>query len=106
VNRRPHCSRRAERFELADEPGSVVVRRHAIPVQIVNLSITGARVRLSRPLVVPIDQPMYLLKRHVGLIPCARGYRSSADVALAFVASAHPKIREALARELHINPVV
>jgi cellulose synthase (UDP-forming) len=102
----PWYRRRAERFELADEPGSVVVRGQVVPVQIVNLSVTGARVRLSRPLVVPIDQPMYLHKRHVGLIPCTLAYRSSTDVALAFVASTHPKIREALVRDLYINPVV
>jgi hypothetical protein len=103
---KPWYRRRSERFELVNEPASLLVRGRAIPVQIVNLSVTGARVRLSRPLVVPLDQPMHSHKRHVGLIPCTLAYLSSTEVALVFVPSVHQDTQEVLVRDLYINPVV
>jgi hypothetical protein len=101
---KPCYRRRSERFELVDEPASLLVRGRAIPVQIVNLSVTGARVCLSRPLVVPLDQPMHLHKRHVGLIPCTLAYLSSTEVALVFVPSVHQDIQEALVRDPLYQP--
>ena len=102
----PRYRRRAERFDLADEPASLLMRGQAIPVRIMNLSVTGARIRLSRPLVVPIDQPMYLQKRRVGVIPRELTYLSSAELAVAFLPSAHKNVREALVRDVYTNPVV
>ena len=102
----PWYRRRAERFELADEPASLVVRGQAIPVQIINLSVTGARIRLSRPLLVPIDQPIHLQKRHLGLIPCTLAYLTPTEMAVAFVPSAHQDVREAFARDVYTNPIV
>jgi uncharacterized pyridoxal phosphate-containing UPF0001 family protein len=47
--------RRAERFDLADELASLWLRGQMIPVWIINLSVTGARLCLPYPLVVLID---------------------------------------------------
>ena len=102
----PWYRRRAERFELADEPASLLVRGQVIPVQIMNLSVTGARVRLSRPLIVPIDQPMHLRKRHLGLIPCTLAYLSPTEVAVAFLPGTHHDVRKAFVRDVYTNPIV
>jgi hypothetical protein len=102
----PWYRRRAERFDLADEPASLWLRGQAIPVQLMNLSVTGARIRLPHHLVVPIDQPMHLQKRHVGLIPCTLAYMSHTELAVEFLPSAHKDIRQALVREVYTNPVV
>jgi hypothetical protein len=75
-------------------------------VRIINLSVTGARVRLPRPLVVPIDQPMYLQKPRVGLIPCQLAYMSPTELAVAFLPNAPQNIREALVRDVYTNPIV
>jgi cellulose synthase (UDP-forming) len=102
----PLDRRREERFDLADEPASLLVRGQAIPVQIRNLSVTGARIRLPHPLMVPIDQPMHLLKRHVGLLPCTLAYLSPTELAVAFLPMANTAVRQALVRALYTNPVV
>jgi hypothetical protein len=80
----PWYQPREERFDLADEPASLLVRGQAIPVRIMNMSVTGGWVRLPYPLVVPIDQPMHWQKRHVGLIPCTLAFLSHTELAVAF----------------------
>jgi cellulose synthase/poly-beta-1,6-N-acetylglucosamine synthase-like glycosyltransferase len=97
---------REERFDLADEPASLLVRGQAIPVQIMNLSITGARVRLPHPLVIPIDQPMHLQKRRVGLLSCTLAYLSQTELAVAFLPIENTAVRQALVQALYTNPVV
>ena len=102
----PWYLRRSERFDLGNEPASVLVRGQAIPVQIMNLSITGARVRLSHPLVIPIDQPMHLQKRQVGLLPCTLAYLSQTELAVAFLPIENIVVQQALVRALYTDPVV
>jgi cellulose synthase (UDP-forming) len=97
---------REERFDLADEPTSLLVRGQAIPVRIMNLSISGARVRLPHPLVVPIDQPMHLQKRHVGLLPCTLVSLSPTELAVQFLPMTPIAARQALVRALYTTPVV
>jgi cellulose synthase (UDP-forming) len=97
---------REERFDLADEPASLLVRSQAIPIRIMNLSISGARVRLPHPLVVPIDQPIHLQKRHVGLLPCTLVSLSATELAVQFLPTAPTAAREALVRALYTTPVV
>jgi cellulose synthase (UDP-forming) len=102
----PWYVRRAERFDRADEPASLFLRGHAIPVKIMNMSVTGARVRLPHRLVMPVDQPMHLHKRHVGLLPCTLAYVSHTELAVEFLPSAHQAVRQALVRDVYTNPVV
>jgi len=102
----PWYLRRSERFDLGNEPASVLVRGQAIPVQIMNLSITGARVRLSHPLVIPIDQPMHLQKRQVGLLPCTLACLSQTELAVAFLPIENIAVQQALVRALYTDPVV
>jgi hypothetical protein len=77
-----------------------------MPVWIMNMSVSGARVRLPYPLVVPIDQPMHLQKRHVGLLPCTLANLSDTELAVAFLPMANTAVRQALVRALYTNPVV
>ena len=102
----PWYRRRSERFDLGNEPASVLVRGQAISVQIMNLSSTGARVRLPHPLVIPIDQPMHLQKRHVGLLPCTLAYLSQTELAVAFLPIENTAVQQALVRALYTDPVV
>jgi hypothetical protein len=102
----PWYRRRAERFDLADEPASLWLRGQAIPVRIINLSMTGARIRLPYPLVMPIDQPMSLQKRHTALIPCQLAYMSPTELAVAFLPSAQKDIRQVLVRDVYTNPIL
>jgi cellulose synthase (UDP-forming) len=103
----PWYRRRGERFDLAEEPASLLVRGQAIPVRILNMSVTGARVRPLHPLVWPVDQPLYLQKRHVpALLPCTLVYRSDTELAVDFLPITNPAVRQALVRALYINPVV
>jgi len=61
----PSHLRRGERFDLADEPASLFLPKQEIPVRIINISETGARLRLPHRLVVPMDQLMHLKKKNV-----------------------------------------
>jgi cellulose synthase/poly-beta-1,6-N-acetylglucosamine synthase-like glycosyltransferase len=97
---------REARFELADEPASLLVRGQAIPVRITNLSITGARLRLPHPLVVPIDQQVHLQKQGVGLLPCTLAYLSQTEMAVVFLPIESPVIWQALVRALYANPTI
>jgi cellulose synthase (UDP-forming) len=103
----PWYRRRSERFDLNDEPASLLVRGQAIPVRLMNMSLTGARVRLTHPLVVPIDQPMHLQKRHVPApLPCTLASLSPTELAVAFLPITHTAVRQALVQALYTNPVV
>ena len=103
----PWYRRRGERFDLAEEPASLLVRGQAIPVRILNMSVTGARVRPLHPLVLPVDQPLYLQKRHVPApLPCTLVYRSDTELAVNFLPITNPAVRQALVRALYTNPVV
>jgi cellulose synthase (UDP-forming) len=102
----PWNRRRAERVELADEPAALLVRGQAIPVRIRSLSMSGARLRLPYPLVVPIDQPMSLQTRHVGLLPCTLISLSATELAVQFLPMAHTAARQAFVRALYTPPVV
>jgi cellulose synthase (UDP-forming) len=102
----PWYRRRAERFDLADAPASLCLRGQVIPVWIINLSVTGARLCLPYPLVVPIDQPMSLQKRHGTLMPCQLAYMSSTELAVAFLPSAQEDVRQALVRDVYTNSIV
>jgi cellulose synthase (UDP-forming) len=102
----PWYRRREERFDLADEPASLVVGGQVMPVWIMNMSVSGARVRLPHPLVVPIDQPMHLQKRHVGLLPCTLANLSDTELAVAFFPMTNTAVRQALVRALYTDPVV
>jgi cellulose synthase (UDP-forming) len=102
----PWDRRREERFDLDHEPASLLVHGQGIPVQIMNLSITGARVRLPHSLVIPIDQPIHLQKLHVGLLPCTLAYLSQTDLAVAFLPIESMAVRHALVRALYTDPTV
>jgi cellulose synthase (UDP-forming) len=102
----PWYRRREERFDLADEPALLLARGHAIPVRIMNMSVTGARVRLPYPFMAPTAQPMHLQKRHVGLLPCTLVDLSDTELAVAFLPMANMAVRQALVRALYTNPVV
>jgi cellulose synthase (UDP-forming) len=103
----PWYRRRGERFDMADEPASLLVRGQAIPVRIMNISVTGARVRTPHPLVLPIDQRMHLQKRHVPApLPCTLAYLSDTELAVDFLPMANPAVRQALVRALYTNPVL
>jgi len=102
----PWYQPREERFELGDELASLLVRGQAIPVQITNLSVTGARLHLPHPLVVPTDQPMHLQKRHVGLLSCTLVYLSPTELAVAFLPIESTAVQQALVRALYTNPSV
>ena len=102
----PWYQPREERFELADELASLLVRGQAIPVRITNLSITGARLRLPHPLVVPIDQQVHLQKQHVGLLACTLAYLSQTELAVAFLPIESTAVWQALVRALYTNPMV
>jgi Glycosyl transferase family group 2 len=102
----PWYRRREERFDLGNEPASLLLAGQVIPVWIMNMSVSGARVRLSHPLVMPIDQPMHLQKRHVGLLPCTLAALSDTEMAVAFLPMANSAVRQALVRALYTNPVV
>jgi hypothetical protein len=102
----PWYRRREERFDLADEPASLLLGGQVVPVQIMNMSVSGARVRLSHPLVVPIDQPMHLQKRHVGLLPCTFADLSDAELSVAFLPMANTAVRQALVQALYTDPVI
>jgi hypothetical protein len=102
----PWYRRCEERFDLADEPASLLLGGQVVPVQIMNMSVSGARVRLSHPLVVPIDQPMHLQKRHVGLLPCTFADLSDVELAVAFLPMANTAVRQALVQALYTDPVI
>jgi cellulose synthase (UDP-forming) len=102
----PLYRRRGERFDLADEPASLFIRGHAIPVRITNMSESGARIRLLPRLVGPMDQPMHLQKRNVGLLPCKFAYRSQTEGAVEFLPIDNKDVRQALVRDVYTNPVV
>jgi hypothetical protein len=103
----PWYRRRAERFDLAEEPASLLVRGQAIPVRILNMSVTGALIRMPHPLVLPVDQPMALQKRHIPApLPCTLVYRSETDLAVDFLPIANPAVRQAFVRVLYTNPVI
>jgi cellulose synthase (UDP-forming) len=102
----PWYRRREERFDLGDEPASLLLAGQVMPVWIMNMSVSGARVRLSHPLVMPIDQPMHLQKRHVGLLPCTLAALSDTELAVAFLPMANSAVRQALVRALYTNAVV
>ena len=103
----PRYRRRSERADLADEPASLLMRGQVIPVQIMNMSVTGARVRLPHPLMVPTDQPLHLQKRHVPApLPCTLASLSDRELAVAFFPIANTALRQALVRALYTNPVV
>ena len=98
----PWYRRRAERFDLAAEPASLWVRGQAIPVRILNMSVTGARVRTLHPLVLPVDQPLYLQKQHVPApLPCTLVYRSDTELAVDFFPLTNPAVRRPCASPLH-----
>jgi hypothetical protein len=83
------------------------VRGQALPVRIMNMSVTGARVRLPHPLVMPIDQPMHLQKRYVPApLPCTLTSMSDTELTVAFSPMANMAVRQALVRTLYTNPVV
>ncbi len=103
----PGYRRRSERFDLADEPASLLVRGQTIPVRIMNMSMTGARVRIPHPLVLPVDQRMHLQKRHVPApLPCTLVYLSDTELAVDFLPVANTAVRQAFVRVLYTNPVV
>src|SRR5919204_3253256 len=102
----PSYRRRGERFDLADEPAWLLLRGQAMPVQLINMSVSGARVRLPHRVVVPVDQPMYLQKRHVGLLPCTLVYLSDTELAVAFAPRVYQAVQQALVRDVYTNPMV
>jgi cellulose synthase (UDP-forming) len=102
----PWYRHREERFDLAHEPALLVWGGQVRPVWIMNMSVSGAQVRLPHPLVVPIEQPMHVQKRHVGLLPCTLVNLSDTELAVAFLPIANPAVRQALVRALYTDPVV
>jgi cellulose synthase (UDP-forming) len=103
----PWYRRRGERFDLAEEPAVLMVHDKPIPVRIQNMSVTGARVRLPHPLVLPTGQLLHLHKRHVPApLPCIVVYQSDMDVALDFLPVTNPTVRQAFVHVLYTNPVV
>jgi PilZ domain len=102
----PWYRRREERFDLVNEPASLMLGGQIIPVWIMNMSVSGARLRLQHPLVVPIDQPMHLQKRHVGLLPCTLGNLLDTELVVTFLPIANTAVRQALVRALYTNPAV
>ena len=103
----PWYRRRGERFDLAEEPASLLVCGQAIPVRMKNMSMTGALVRTPRPLVLPVDQPIYLQNRHVPApLPCTLVYLSDTELAVSFLPITNAAVRQALVRVLYANPVV
>jgi hypothetical protein len=79
----PWYRRRGERFDLAEEPASLWVCGQAMPVRIVNMSVTGALIRTPHPLVLPVDQPMHLQKRHIPVpLPCTLVHLSDTELAV------------------------
>jgi hypothetical protein len=103
----PWYRRRGERFDLAEEPASLLVCGQAIPVRMKNMSMTGALVRTPRPLVLPVDQPIYLQKRYVPApLPCTLVHLSDTELAVSFLPITNAAVRQALVRVLYANPVV
>jgi PilZ domain-containing protein len=102
----PLYLRRGERFDLTDEPASLVICGQAIPVSIMNMSESGARLRLPHQRVGPMDQLMHLQKSHVGLIPCKCAYMSQTELAVEFLPIDNKDVRHALVRDVYTNPVV
>jgi len=102
----PSYLRRGERFDLADEPASLFIRGQAIPVRMMNMSETGARLRLPHRLVVPIDQPVHLKKKDVGFIPCKFVDVSHTELAVEFLPIDNKDVRHALMRDVYTNPFV
>jgi hypothetical protein len=103
----PWYRRRGERFDLAEEPASLWVRGQAMPVRILNMSVTGALIRTPHPLVLPVDQPIYLQKRHIPVpLPCILVHLSDTELAVDFLPIANPAVRQAFVRALYTNPVI
>lgn len=102
----PLYLRRGERFDPPDEPASLFIRGQEISVMIMNMSESGARLRLPHRLVVPIDQPVHLKKRNVGLIPCTFAYVSHTELAVEFLPIDNKDVRHALVRDVYTNPFV
>jgi cellulose synthase/poly-beta-1,6-N-acetylglucosamine synthase-like glycosyltransferase len=103
----PWYRRRGERFDLAEEPASLWVCGQAMPVRIVNMSVTGALIRTPHPLVLPVDQPMHLQKRHIPVpLPCTLVHLSDTELAVDFLPIANPAVRQAFVQALYTNPVI